>query len=552
MEKKKVTKALDLLTAMERIIELLSDSGANAAYFRKASKYLKYVGGKLSLTREQSLLMALFVDQSNNVNIEIKEFVRILNCSTIHMLRYTNDIDELVRREFVCCSRDDRHAVYHVPMYVIEAFKKDECYVPKSLENITCPELFYELSSIFLKRERRELSYPDTKIKVWHLLKVNKQLNFTTKILTYGLRADDCMLLIAFCHLFESEGDDDIRIRDLDFIFRREKNWPIMRMLLENGNHVLQQNKLIEFGNDDGLADRGSFHLSQKAKDELLSELNITPINPQKHRNNLLHSEDIEEKRLFFDNDIETQVDELGRLLEEKHYQEICARLKGQGFRCGFTCLFYGAPGTGKTETVLQLARRTGRDIMQVNVSEIKSMWVGESEKNIKRIFDIYRKQVAEQPIAPILLFNEADAIIGKRFDGAERAVDKMENSIQNIILQELETLNGIFIATTNLVQNLDKAFERRFLYKVKFTLPTLEARMSIWSTMIPALSESESRTLAEKFNFSGGQIENIARHFAIDNILRGEQPDNLAALLPHCKNEKLEKDSAYNIGFHC
>ena len=114
---------------------------------------------------------------------------------------------------------------------------------------------------------------------------------------------------------------------------------------------------------------------------------------------------------------------------------------------------------------------------MQVNISEIKSMWVGESEKNIKAIFDRYRVVAKQSKRIPILLFNEADAVIGKRKEGAERSVDKMENSIQNIILQEMESLEGIMIATTNLVQNMDSAFERRFLYKVKFEKPELAQR---------------------------------------------------------------------------
>lgn len=110
------------------------------------------------------------------------------------------------------------------------------------------------------------------------------------------------------------------------------------------------------------------------------------------------------------------------------------------------------------------MALWTGRDLIQVNVSEVKSMWVGESEKNIKGIFDDYKQKVKQSVKAPILLFNEADAIIGKRQVGAERAVEKMENSIQNIILQEIEQLDGILIATTNLAENMDMAFERRFL----------------------------------------------------------------------------------------
>lgn len=103
----------------------------------------------------------------------------------------------------------------------------------------------------------------------------------------------------------------------------------------------------------------------------------------------------------------------------------------------------------------------------------ILRIWVGQSEKNVKALFDRYREQVKRAKLTPILLFNEADAIIGKRKNGAENAVDKMENSLQNIILQEMETLEGIMIATTNLQQNMDKAFERELgVYRIEFKKP--------------------------------------------------------------------------------
>ena len=187
---------------------------------------------------------------------------------------------------------------------------------------------------------------------------------------------------------------------------------------------------------------------------------------------------------------------------------------------------------------------------MQVNVSQIKSCWVGESEKNIKQLFDDYRARAMECERTPILLFNEADAIINKRQEGAEKAVDKMENSIQNIILQEMETLDGILIATTNLAQNMDKAFERRFLYKIKFEKPTIEARMSMWHEMIPALGEEDSRALASKYEFSGGQIENIARHYTIGNILHGSSDNIVKELSSYCDSEKLESKEMRKIGF--
>jgi len=234
-------------------------------------------------------------------------------------------------------------------------------------------------------------------------------------------------------------------------------------------------------------------------------------------------------------------VDKLRGFLDNENYKVLVERMKERFNRCGLTCLMYGGPGTGKTETVYQLARQTGRDIMAIEVPDIKSKWVGESEKNIKAVFEKYRSMVAKSEVAPILLFNEADAIIGVRKTGAENAVDKMENSIQNIILQEMETLNGIMIATTNLTENLDSAFERRFLYKVEFERPDVSVREHIWHAMLPELGDNECKTLAEGFDFSGGQIENVARKYAIDGILGDlEQTDRLTELTTLCREERI------------
>jgi SpoVK/Ycf46/Vps4 family AAA+-type ATPase len=218
--------------------------------------------------------------------------------------------------------------------------------------------------------------------------------------------------------------------------------------------------------------------------------------------------------------------------------------------RKGFACLFYGPPGTGKTETVYQIARQTNRDIMAVNLAETKSMWYGESEKKIKALFDRYRAAATSSEVAPILLFNEADGVIGKRKEigNANRTIDQTENTIQNIILQEIENLEGILIATTNMNKNMDKAFERRFLYKVEFETPSLDARRSIWKSIIADLSDDDAATLAGEYNFSGGQIENIARKRTVKSILSGETP-TLDTLRAYCQEELLEKEAG-RIGF--
>jgi SpoVK/Ycf46/Vps4 family AAA+-type ATPase len=156
---------------------------------------------------------------------------------------------------------------------------------------------------------------------------------------------------------------------------------------------------------------------------------------------------------------------------------------------------------------------------------------------------------VKKSKVAPIMFFNEADAIFNRRMENAERSVDKGENALQNIILQEMETLDGILIATTNLQGNLDDAFERRFLYKLELDNPTTEVKARIWQSMMPDLKEDEARQLAGEFDFSGGQIENIVRKRFIDEVLGGGTVD-IEGLRSLCRHEHLESKRRQNIGF--
>lgn len=176
-------------------------------------------------------------------------------------------------------------------------------------------------------------------------------------------------------------------------------------------------------------------------------------------------------------------------------------------------------------------------------------MWVGQSEKNIKALFAQYRQRVRDSKITPILLFNEADSIIGTRQEGAAAAVDKLENTLLSIILQEMETLEGIMIATTNLENNMDNAFERRFLVKIRFNQPSVSVRKKIFETMIPKLSDFEYSTLASKYELSGGQIENVARRFTINNILHGESENRMKVITGYCESEKIIRNT-HKIGF--
>lgn len=549
MEKKE-NETTDLLMAFEQIVEMAEDSQLSDEFYRKADKYINYVSAKLDLTKKQSVMLALFVNRSYEECIQMEELSKYVKCSTVRILRYMNDIDELVKKEFIRCRRSKEKISYRVPFELLEAAKNNEKFIPKKYTGLSCPELFGVLEEIFEMREESEITYELMAQKIDSLFKDNSELEYVSRVENYDISRESKMLLVLFSHVLVNNDDNHIIFRDLSYLYDDKRYWNRVKSQLSRGLHPLFDLGLIEHNNDDGLVDCECFRMTDKAKAELFSELCLQSNARDKINKDIVRSDKIAEKELFYGESIQSQINELGQLLDESHYQAIHCRMKESGFRCGFTCLFYGSPGTGKTETVLQLARQTGRDIIQVNVADIKSCWVGESEKNIKDLFDTYREHVKKDAITPILLFNEADAIINKRQEGAQRAVEKMENSILNIILQEMENLDGILIATTNLAQNMDTAFERRFLYKIKFERPTFDARMSIWRTMIPALNEEDSRYLANKYDFSGGQIENIARHYAIGKILHGESKDIRKELSEYCNNERLESHDKRNIGF--
>ena len=547
MEAKKEMKDMNLLEAMEHIVAMAKGSELSDEFYNKADEYICFVAEKLQLSKLQSVMLALFVDKSDNRSILASDIAEFLQCTTIQIIKCMNDVDELVCREYIIKRKDDRQLSFRVPIDVIEAFRNNEAFVVKAKTNLSASELMMELETVFEMRESKELSYEQTASKTKCLLENNVDLAFSRKLREYALNEEDQTLLILFCHLFANNDDDEIRFHDIEFLFPK-RQWNRIKCMLNAKCHTLQYLQLIEYGNDNGLADRETFRLTRKAKRELLSELNFSSMSQA--CKGMIKAKDIVAKQLFYENDTQQQIAELEDLLDEKRYHQIHNRMKEAGFRCGFTCLFYGAPGVGKTETVLQLARKTGRNIIQVNVEQIKSMWVGESEKNIKALFDDYRNQVESQSLAPILLFNEADAVIGMRHKGAERAIDKMENALQNIILQEMEKIDGILIATTNLVQNFDKAFERRFLYKVKFNAPSIQTRRHIWQSIMPEISEETASWLASHYNLSGGQIENVARRYAINTILYGLPTEELPTLCKCCENESKETYGISQIGF--
>jgi len=174
------------------------------------------------------------------------------------------------------------------------------------------------------------------------------------------------------------------------------------------------------------------------------------------------------------------------------------------------TMLFYGPPGTGKTLTANAVAYMMKRRLLTLDCSRVLSCWVGESEENTRRIFDRYREISEGMKNPPVLFLNEADQFLYRRIS-AVKSADHMYNQMQNIFLEQLEQFEGVLIATTNLVENMDTAFSRRFHYKVEFKRPGPDERLRLWQVHIPEKAplagDVDLRYLAERYDLSGSQI---------------------------------------------
>lgn len=346
-----------------------------------------------------------------------------------------------------------------------------------------------------------------------------------------------------------ANGDVISISRELNELYAiKERN--INLKLFKDEMHKMQRLDLVEMVTETSFfGEYTVLKLTDKAK-ELYFEEDAQLFIEKVDKKELISYTEIKEKRLFFSAKEHEQLALIGNTLQEQNYQLLVKRLESKGLSRGIAILLYGAPGTGKTESVMQWAKQSGRDIIHVDISAAKSMWYGESEKIVKDIFTRYKRMCKRSSVKPILLFNEADAIFSKRrnMDGG-RSIDQTENTIQNIILEEMEKLDGILIATTNLADNLDKAFERRFLFKIRFERPTVEAKCNIWLDKLPGLSMNDAIRLATDYDFSGGEIDNIVRKVTMMEVIDGICP-SIDIINKLCGEEKISKPYT-KIGFY-
>lgn len=537
-----------IITALNRVLDLSEDCGLSDEFWESCKNPLKFLNKELGLSNIQLVVLAIMIEEG--AAMTWKKIGNHLGCSRLSIMCYSEEIEELVaKRWLIRKAVNDYGGCYEgfaLVSGVVTALRHNKPFIPEKIDGLTEQEFIDRIERhTKISQHDRNVQFKDEEEWLLMMATANPHLPLCREVLRFkDIHVQSLLLMTVIDYAkyaeTENEGLTDGIVEDL---YNNEFTCNQIRDDLISGRHVLIRRGYIEHKcSDDGIANTECYVLTRKAKTKLLSKYKPRVTNRNNRENISRHLKkysSIKEKTLFFNPSVQEQIQSITNLLSIENLPSVQQRLEEQGMRKGFACLFYGSPGTGKTETVYQIARQTGRDLVQIDIAGLRDKYVGESEKNIKEVFSHYREICKESEAMPILFFNEADAIINKRTENVERSVDKMDNAMQNIILQEIEDLEGILIATTNLTANLDKAFERRFLFKVEFCKPDTEVKTKIWSSMLNDISIDDARQLASHFDFSGGQIENIARKCTIDYILSGKLA-SLEEIEKYCKTELL------------
>lgn len=543
-----------LFGCISRIYEHAGKSQLKPELFKKIDADLRTLSKYLEISKSEAFVAALLFSLNyKGENISLKDLINYLECNPIHILDYFSDFEGLYSKSIISKTLIGYESYpynyrYSIDKEIILAILNNlPLPKPEEREEFTIVDALYELNDIGQKGVGHEIDFDEMWREIHWKIKEYSHFPLIKKIVNLNLGYSEPFF---FFYLVWNTliGQESVVISDpVNLLFDRVSDRiKYTQAILEKRNSLIR-NDLIEVVGSD-YSDSAEIKLTPKAI-SFVEESGVKLFVKKIKSGAVIVPTDIKPKDLFFNESEKSSLDMLYNVLKHENLLQLQRRISEKNLPVGITALLHGQPGTGKTETVYQVAKATNREIYQVDISNTKSCWFGESEKIIKKVFTEYNSYAKQCDVTPILLLNEADAVISKRKSINFSAVAQTENAIQNIILEELEKFKGILIATTNLVDNIDPAFDRRFLFKVEFSKPSISVKSKIWKSKLPDLSLDECDRLSEMFDLSGGQIDNIVRKCEMHELLNSEKT-HFSKLVEFCKSEQLIKVERSKVGF--
>ena len=335
-------KNLTILQLAEKIVDATSDNSFSEESINEAMPYMRRLGKRLDISPMQALFMSIMIDNfSSELNVE--EIAQHFNCRRIRVLSHWKDIEVLEKKEYIMINRKGKMNM-GMPFPVIEAFRDNRKYNPIDYSALTTANWFEELSNLLSFKDGGDMSYKSFVSNLSKLLCSNEQLPVVRQIKSYfphvdmhdSADFDDLILLLGTTDLFVQNGDNHIGLYDIEDLYENRRQARRVANRLKREDNILQRAGVIELCDIDGQVDSEAWKLTDKAKKELLSELNI---NEKKCNNGILLAENITPKKMFYKEDVERQIARLRQLLDKDNFLSVQQRLIAKGMRSGFSCI---------------------------------------------------------------------------------------------------------------------------------------------------------------------------------------------------------------------
>lgn len=506
----------------------------------------KYLSQLFNLTHIQCALLSVVFAFTIDEDLERVSSLRLLNFLSLELDDYfeiKGDIEVLIQKGFIKQKKeDDTDNIYHSSFVVNQKlldmlFRNEVIDLARLAGNKNdfpqfCGHAYGIIRKKLINQQSQEqiynsiIEYEEQNLIIFQIQILNSlELDIKDRIVIYCLTHNLCEL------------KEEVTIYSLAFDIHGIANSGSFVKRLKDGTSKLQLNGLIEVVKNEVL-------LTTKAKELLLEKDSLIEKNEESIETShyFIKYDSIPEKELYFNSELQRELSILETLLQKDNFLEYQKEMKLRGNKMeGVSILLYGQhSGTGKSSIAEQLARVTQRNILQVDMSAIRSRWYGESEKGIKKIFDEYESVCSKVGNTPILLLNECDALLSKRNNAGEDRHDQTEAIMTNLLLEHFEKNKGIIIGITNLVENLDPAFMRRFTMKYLIDKPTKKAVRSILRSKLNFLDEREVGLIADRYLLTGGEIENVSQRCIISKIITKSYP-TVSEVMDFCDDEKIK-----------
>ena len=442
----------NIILALETIYKTAEKSELKLDVFATIPVEIKRVCDYFEVNTIEAILLATCFVKSCFNAVELPEIIKHFGLENHSFLIYLENFNLLTFKSIVI-KTENRNSEnnYKLSQHIYDYILAQKS-IPKELLEIKIKENTFSefLSDMDILSNLKD----DEKINYYYFIQKLKDLlnaNIHFKLTEFAIKNLELVDSFVFFDTIldamncgENDFNTSLQSTVDDFYERKRDSFKYINNFLEEKT-TLNLLDLIE-KDSNSFSNRHRIQLTQKAVFMLKEWEGISLEFVEKKDKRLIYHDQIQKRNLFYNSGEELQLEPIKKSFSNTAFTILQSRLKSKNMSAGITVLLYGSPGTGKTETVYQLAKKHNRPIFKVEISETKSMWFGEIQKLLKKIFTDYYNFKKTQKICPILLFNEADAIIGKRKSAGSSSVSDTENAIQNVLLEELKTLTEFYL----------------------------------------------------------------------------------------------------------